>query len=456
MAPLWLVFKNATAVALAGRAIVCFALLFALVRLARALDIGWLAFAAGLIAWVHFGQRLGAGEWVFEGVEAKCIAYAFLVLALTGILNQQFAIAGVFSGLAILFHSAVGGWGAIALGGALSLRLRKDGLRRLIQFCGPVVAFSLPVALVTMGYMRAEGPPAGLLDTNQLIVLFRNPHHIDPNYFGGWREIAVAAFMACVTAIGLRQITTPYKTASVASFLLMLLGEFGAGLIARRCGWLWFLKAYPFRVADVMAPLLFWLVLPGFGAAVVNGLLKRFDLPVRRKAWLTIGLVCAIALAIPEIHALGRFARIWSEHARSSGDAWGDMTHWIRDHTPRSAIFIAPPWEDAFWLEAERAEVVNFKHAPNNDRIQEWYTRLVAVNGAPFRSVGFRALNELRQHYAALDRRQLENIRNAYGADYYLTTSQRPDLSPAPAHCNGAYFLYDLHTAGRDGPHTGE
>ncbi len=50
MAPLWLVFKNATMVALAGRLMVWVGLLFALVRLARALGIGWLALAAGLIA----------------------------------------------------------------------------------------------------------------------------------------------------------------------------------------------------------------------------------------------------------------------------------------------------------------------------------------------------------------------------------------------------------------------
>ncbi len=196
-----------------------------------------------------------------------------------------------------------------------------------------------------------------------------------------------------------------------------------------------------------MVLLLFWLVLPDFGAGLVNGLFRKFNMAVPREAWLAIGLVCGTGLAFLEIHDLRIFVRTWSKYARGDASAWGDMTRWIRGHTPPSAIFIAPPWKGSFWLEAERAEVVNFKRQPHNNRIQEWYARLVALNGAPFHSVGFNILKELQQHYPALDCRRIESIRDAYGADYYLTTRQRGDLSTALAHRNGTYFLYDLHVA---------
>jgi hypothetical protein len=123
------------------------------------------------------------------------------------------------------------------------------------------------------------------------------------------------------------------------------------------------------------------------------------------------------------------------------------MTRWIRGHTARSATIIAPPWEGAFWLEAERAEVANFKRAPHSARILEWYRRMTALNGGrPFHSVGYASQDELRKNYPTLDRVQIEAIREAYGGDYYLTTRRREDLIENLVHQNGAYYLYDIQT----------
>jgi hypothetical protein len=97
-----------------------------------------------------------------------------------------------------------------------------------------------------------------------------------------------------------------------------------------------------------------------------------------------------------------------------------------------------------FWIEAERAEVVNFKRNPHNVLAIEWYNRYLALNGGPFHGVGFSTCNEIKRNFPMLSIEQLEEIRKRYGGSYYLTRCARSDLSAQLAHENGSYYLYGL------------
>jgi hypothetical protein len=138
------------------------------------------------------------------------------------------------------------------------------------------------------------------------------------------------------------------------------------------------------------------------------------------------------------------FAGQWQQYIYGSKTSWQEMTEWIRDNTPKSAIIMAPPWESTFWLDAERAQVVSYKRPPHNVRLLEWYRRLMAMNGGPLHSRGTEVRAELRKNYPQLSRLQIENICNQYSADYYLTTQERGDLSGNLVHASGSYYLYRL------------
>jgi hypothetical protein len=170
---------------------------------------------------------------------------------------------------------------------------------------------------------------------------------------------------------------------------------------------------------------------------------------IRVLAWCAILLLPSVAVLTKSAPVarrhLGVFAESWSRYIRHEESPWMEATHWIRWHTPASAVIIAPPWQGTFWIDAERAEVANFKRVPHSRAILEWMRRMTALNGGPFHSVSDGALDELRQNYPELDAARVAALGRSYGADYYFTTSRRGDLAARLVHANGSYFVYELN-----------
>jgi hypothetical protein len=461
VAPLWLLLKDALAVALTARLLLWCLLLYSLARFAREIEVKWHWFAFGLGLWIWSGQSMAAGEWIFGGAEQKCLAYAFLILSLTSLLRCQMLRAGIFCGIAVWFHALVGGWGAIALTAALLVRFREYGRRRLLTFALATAILSLPLVWAALRYLA----PGGLtelssrqgIDADALIVLFRNPHHLDPYFFlTSGKLLAAGLFMICTFFVVPKALSTA-KARLLIAFLAVLAVVFGCGIAARQFGFFGFLKSYPFRGADVLFPLVFWLVAPGFLIAQARSLARR---PVSHPViplWQALGTVLVVVLLVGKTSqalrvfpgSLANFTRSWLRYAAKAEDPFEEMTRWIRAHTPESAAFIAPPCEDRFWLAAERALVVNFKAAPHNAAILEWHRRITRLNrNRQFHSVGFGICAELSQNFPALDLEQLKAIRDAYAADYYLTTRRREDLADRLVHMNAAYCLYHLSNRG--------
>jgi hypothetical protein len=345
----------------------------------------------------------------------------------------------------------------MALGGALLLCYRDYGWRRIGQFMALVAGLSIPVAMIAVHY-AVPGTPAERQASNRLAVSFSDPFHIDPSYFGGWQELALASVLAAVAAWVFFKITARSQAKLLCFFLAMMLLEFLAGLLAWEMNQFWFLKSFPFRVPDVLIFLFFMLALPCFVARLIAKLWKQVRedsfRPRSRSAWrrlaLLFTLVCLVLAGfLRDLDTVLKddlpvFAGQWQQYIYGSKTSWQEMTEWIRDNTPKSAIIMAPPWESTFWLDAERAQVVSYKRPPHNVRLLEWYRRLMAMNGGPLHSRGTEVRAELRKNYPQLSRLQIENICNQYSADYYLTTQERGDLSGNLVHASGSYYLYRL------------
>ena len=461
IAPFWLWLRNSILVALAARLLCWGILLAALVKLSRTLTIEWYALSCTLGVWICNGQNLGAGEWIFGSAEAKCLAYALLLLAVDAALRKKLLSAGICCGLAIWCHVLVGAWGSVALGGALLLCYRDYGWRRMVQFTALVAGLSIPVAIIAVLY-AVPGTPAERQASNRVAVSFSDPFHIDPSYFGGWQVLAVAFVLAVVAAWAFFKVTARPQAKLLRSFLAMLILEFLAGLLAWELNQFWFLKSFPFRVPDVLIFLFFMLAVPCFLGRLIAKLWKQVRgdsfRPRSRSAWrrlaLLFTLVCLVLAGFLRdldtvlAHDLPIFVAQWQQYIYGPKTSWQEMTEWIRDNTPKSAIIMAPPWEFDFWLEAERAQVVSYKRPPHNVRLLEWYRRMTAMNGGAFHSRGSAARDELRKNYPQLSLAQIETIRNQYSADYYLTTWERGDLRGNLVHVSGSYYLYRLQKFG--------
>jgi hypothetical protein len=101
------------------------------------------------------------------------------------------------------------------------------------------------------------------------------------------------------------------------------------------------------------------------------------------------------------------------------------MCRWVRTNTPVDAVFLVPPDDSVFRLEAHRAIIVNFKHVPQlSAELIEWSRRLKTVlvldrlNELPGRYQ--QTLAAIRDRYDSLSTNQLLDAARAYGAAYLV------------------------------------
>jgi hypothetical protein len=451
-APLWFLTKNGIVIAIVARAFVWTFVSFAIVRLAKAMELPRFALAVGFFYWVDQGQSLGAGEWIFGDAEGKCLAYGCLFLAVAAFLTERPRWSAAICGVAFWFHVPVALWTVLAFYTALLVTERRNVLKGFVIPGLITVAVSLPMALMALKYMEVSAPAPVGTSIDWLIVMFRNPHHMDPHYFGGWREIIELVICATLAMLSFRPSLEDKKRMFLSFLLLALIGEFACGLFAREANLLGLLKVYPFRAADVLVFFFACVTLP----ALIADLISRSSI-VRFSRLRTPGIrvasaMIACALLMIPTTSLGlmksdkffvhRFVTSWSDFAHHQQAPYDEMTQWISVNVPKYAVIIAPPWLNDFSLESERATVVNFGRDPHNGLIVEWYRRYRAMNGEDFHTVGLGTMTELQKNYPQLSAAQLGEIKKDFGGDYYFTTQKREDLVAQLVHADGSYYLY--------------
>jgi Domain of unknown function (DUF6798) len=130
-------------------------------------------------------------------------------------------------------------------------------------------------------------------------------------------------------------------------------------------------------------------------------------------------------------------------------DPWVEVCRWIHDHTPRDAVFVAPPYRGDFRLLAERAEIVDFKgNTFWEDGIVEWKRRLENLaNTSDLDCQGIGPCRRaLRAGYALLGEADFERLSRKYGADYVVTEEELPSFPLM--HSNQRFHVYRV--PGRD------
>jgi hypothetical protein len=241
------------------------------------------------------------------------------------------------------------------------------------------------------------------------------------------------------------------------TFILIVVLFFVAGAIAHPLKAYALLKLFPFQLA-VSLPFLFLfvIVLAYAGTARPRG---RFG-----KAVWVAGVVAALwmvddegaftdAVQVPAIVAseawISRAPSLYGGRDRTAANE--GLYTWIRQNTPRDAVFVTPYLAE-FWTYAERAQVVSFRHAPLDRNLLQWRERLQAINGGrPFAKRGFDITDELDQNEGRLTVPQLVELRERYGATHYLAKRNRVELADHLLYSNRRMFLYALDGLGRKG-----
>ena len=238
--------------------------IWALLRLSRTVGLSWWASVLLFVLWLDVEQTLVAGEWIIECATAKPVAYGFVFLALDSLLKEKLKLSGVFCGLAISFHLAVGIWSALALSAAILMTRYKNMERKeILLFCGSGAMLSLPGLLPALKNMLRAGPEVNIISSGaeaaKVSVLVANPFHLDPAYFmSGLEHLKVVLFFI-ITLILLRHLLSEGTARIFTAFIVFLFAVFVAGFVARYFEGYSFLQYYPFRVMDAFLPLSFWM-----------------------------------------------------------------------------------------------------------------------------------------------------------------------------------------------------
>ncbi len=448
VAPLWLFLRNMMWAAMVARVLFWVAFLLILAKLGRRLEFEPYVVLIGTAGWILLKQCLGTSEWILGGIEPKCFSYALLLLALCAIFDKAMLKAGIYCGLAISFHVLVGFWGTLALGIASLMAWRDFGWRRILTFGLIPVVINLPLVIITHRYY-AMGTDADRELAAKIGVLIDDPMHIDPDYFHGAALFSILVVMTAGSVWLFRKIVPAFEARVISGFLVVLTLEFGVGLIASQLHSYRFLLSFPFRVADVLVLIFFLLALTCCAGRRMLAWCdrdagKRMPLRWKNAVCIALSMIFLGTYAFNIKKPVEDFAKIWQSRLDRKNDKWREMTEWIRNQTPQNAVFLSPPWLNIFWIDAERAQVVNFKRAPHNYQMIEWRHRLEIVNRGPITARSYHIMDELKRNYPNLSLHEIEAIRDRYGASYYLTVVERPDLSAMLVHGNGEYFLYRL------------
>ncbi len=281
----------------------------------------------------------------------------------------------------------------------------------------------------------------------EIYVQIRLPHHLVPAAWSGHRWLAE---LALATGLFLLMYLVGRSRASrfLAAYALASVSLFVVGLAIYAWGDWDLLRFYWFRFGDVMIP---FMGLTSVGLVLCD--LADGRVPIRflpdhlwkRVQGLLRRVLPALLLALAAVVTIQAAVRLASKchHGAMNEEQAPPMLAWIAANTPRDAVFLVDPTMSRFYVHAQRAMFVSFKHMPQSAAdILEWYRRITLCNsGRPPMNRGFRMERELRASFYDLDEQSIRRIADEYGITYYLGSPAKP-LGFERVHSTSDYVLY--------------
>jgi hypothetical protein len=458
----WLTrFLTLAATTWVGRAIIWAFLAFAWQRLSwRVVPLPFMSvLSAALFVALNSVAHM-AGEWVVGGIESKCVAYGFVLVALSNLVDKRWNWLWIFLGAATAFHPLVGGW---SMSVCAFIWLIDD--RRTVPWFSMLPGIIVGGLLALVGVVPAlmltwSEPPELVADAAQIYVFERLPHHLAPltmpteevvRRLGSHVFLILALFLlprAMPTAW--RELEMQKKSMATQSSghgtlfpgtRAIIHFAWGAVLLAAM-GFVIELALWSQPALAAKLLRYYWFRLTDFGVPMAVAILVAALISagmMRRRTWSVWLLLAALTFsgaflatkAIPRalVHVPPADAKL------RDYDAWVDVCKWASENTPEDALFLTPRLNLSFKWYSGRPEVVNRKDVPQDARsIVEWHRRINEIYYAtiegqeqPLDSLGVlgtERVRELAREYGAayvlMDRGQLLRLPIAYWNDEYV------------------------------------
>jgi hypothetical protein len=407
-----------------------------------------------------------AGEWVVGGVEAKCFAYFFVLLALHALVDRRWNAVWFLLGTTTAFHPIVGGWSGLVCAG---IWLADWGLAHFAQSSEQNVPVPLSIGrlahsframlpgLIAGGIISLVGilpalaltrnvPPDVAAEAARIYVFERLPHHLAllalPR---GELVLRIARHAALIVALIVLMRAAKSRVLPIAP--LDCIGKFAIGAVLIACAGFaielvfWnepliaakILRYYWFRLTDVAVPLAVALYSTALIAAGIE----------RRQTWAMWGLTLAIVLVGWQLSTTARNRALIpfppADNKARDFAAWVDACQWIAENTPPNALFLTPRLSQSFKWRTGRAEVATRKDIPQDAAsMVKWFDRL--------KNIFAQEVNGERQWIDSPSELSTERVRelaHEYHFDYVL--ADRSQLLSLPiVYKNQEYVVYRI------------
>ena len=446
-------------VSILGRLVYYILFAFVLQRYARSLGIPAF-FMIPALFFITEIQYIITGEWILRSLEAKTFAYAFLLLALVLLYERRFIISALFLGLSVSFHVLVGGYGTFAFLAVLLFDSpRYKPSFRVFTWAVAGYLLCASPGLISIARNLARTDISDTVRAGLIYVHARVPHHVLPSNWvkeygnGLWRPVIKVVPSAALCFFALLRPAKPFqRTLGIFTLSTVIFALLGFGLFFMDKTHL--LKYYFFRLPDVMLPFSAFLLVFSYLSAWNPGRFSRYLPRIRTFTGITISVLLLVWAAIPFTREMVRFVRdpLYFVYGGNVESPKRQMFEWIKMHLAEDATFIIPPREERFYVGAERAQFVSYKHSPQaEEEILEWYERMVFLNnGEPFRNLEIDKTS-LAENYERLSASNLLSIQRKYDMDYYIGTPAR-DLPFPVVFRNDTYVIYEIDKGIEGGP----
>lgn len=412
--------------------------------------------------WVALTELLHlAGEWVVGGVEAKCFAYGFVLLALADLIDNRWNRAWICLGAASAFHALVGGWSVIVCGGIWlwnAFRSTDTNQSLLRSFASMLPGLLTGGLLALVGVIPAlaltwNQAPEVVAEANRIYVFERLSHHLallslplgEAALRIGRHALLILALLTLIrlnrqsqhdsARAGLR-IVTLYAWGAVALAALgftIELATLNHPLAAASL-----LRYYWFRLTDVAVPL-------AVAFQAVTLIVTGFS---ERRTWALWALAAAIGLCGCHIALRTAHRFIYpappADLRMDDYAAWVDVCDWISENTPPDARFLTPRLSQTFKWRTGRPEVATRKDIPQDAAsMVAWFDRL--------EDIFYWQLDEGMEplgHVGELGTARAVEMARKYGARYILSDRDHPlalpPVYPTREHPNDEYVVYEI------------
>ncbi|GAB4533963.1 MAG: hypothetical protein Tsb0014_19840 [Pleurocapsa sp.] len=429
------------------------------------LSLPFLLLTIVLFTYLNKGCQQGviAGECLVGGLETKVFAYGFVLMALSFFLAERYILMSLFLGIATSFHVLVGGWTVLIIIGWFCLRpyqglfkIKKAiPLMFLSYIFGSIFAFPAIWEQLFVATPINNDVPA----SSYMYVFMRLPHHLNPFTWtqGQWTEAIIYLIILVASMTLLRylaqkrnsqdsdEILRDRKQQKLGHFALISLIPFLSGLLVAffdSQGKL--LQYYPFRLADIMLPLITCLL---FVCVLEHGFFRHKS---RLKLFICL-ILLSISVSLQAVDFQQRLLALQqfpSEEQEVSLE-WKKMSNWIKNNTPQNAVIISPPVElpNFSWL-TERATIAKYKlFSQTKTRLIEQYKRWDDLSGNTLSDSFVNGVLQgdtrtiLTSGYNNLTTAQAEALMKKYHANYLLTNVEHK-LDFSIAYRQEPYILY--------------